>query len=118
MLLHSSKNVGVAGLCLTIYTLYQNFPNPLNPSTIIFFGLPRASMVTLKVYNDLGQEVVSLVQKALPAGYHSVRFDLGNMPSGVYLYRIQARPLDSAIGRDSGSGAGDFVQTRKLIVLR
>jgi len=50
--------------------------------------------------------------------YHEVRFDATDLSSGVYFYRLQVRPLDSAIGRDAKSGAGDFVQTRKLLLLR
>ena len=51
-------------------------------------------------------------------GVHEVRFDASGLSSGVYFYRLQVRPLDSAIRRDSKSGAGDFVQTRKLVLVR
>jgi len=76
------------------FSLEQNYPNPFNPSTTIECALPRNSYVTLAV------------------------FDAAWLASGVYLYRLQVRPLDSAIGRDSKGGAGDFVQTRRLVLVR
>jgi hypothetical protein len=85
------------------FRLEQNYPNPFNPSTTIRYGLPNSSHVTLTVYNTLGQLVVNLVQGVQEAGYHEVRFDGSRLGSGVYLYRIQA---------------GDFVQTRKLLLLK
>ncbi len=72
------------------YALEANYPNPFNPSTTIQFALPTESFVTLKVYNLLGAEVASLVQQKLPAGVHHVIFDAKNLPSGTYLYRLQA----------------------------
>jgi hypothetical protein len=74
----------------TEYTLSQNYPNPFNPSTQIEFALPKESRVTLEIYNLLGQRVSTLVDQVLTAGYHSVRFDAANMPSGLYLYRMKA----------------------------
>lgn len=70
------------------------------------------------MFITLGQEVATLVDAMEHPGYKWARWDAGGMASGVYFYRLQVRPLDSAIGRDSKSGAGDFVQTRKLLVLR
>jgi Secretion system C-terminal sorting domain len=99
-------------------SLFQNYPNPFNPSTTIRYGLPNRSHVTLSVFNTLGQQVAQLVNGDLESGYHDVQFDGSGLSSGVYLYRVQVRPLDSAIGRDSKSGAGDFVQTRSLLLLR
>ena len=101
-----------------VSALEQNYPNPFNPSTTICYGLPNSSHVTLTVYSTLGQEVAILQNAEEEAGYHEITFDGSNLSSGVYLYRIQVRPLDSAIGRDSKSGAGSFVQTRKLLLLR
>jgi hypothetical protein len=88
---------------VTAFSLAQNYPNPFNPSTTIRYGLPHRSIVSLVVYNILGQKVSSLVQEAQDAGYHEVRFDGNNLASGVYFYRLQA---------------GSFVQTRKLLLLR
>ncbi len=100
------------------FSLSQNYPNPFNPSTTIRYGLPARSQVTLTVFNTLGELVALLHNGEEDAGYHEVKFDGSRLPSGVYFYRMQVRPLDSARGRDSKSGAGDFVQTRKLVLLR
>jgi hypothetical protein len=85
------------------YSLGQNFPNPFNPLTVIRFGLPVQVHVRLTVHSLLGVEVQSLVDTQLPAGYHEVRFDASRLSSGVYFYRIQA---------------GEFVQTKRLLLLR
>jgi len=87
----------------TRFFLGQNYPNPFNPATTIGYELPHASRVTLKVYNMLGQEVATLVKETKPAGVYIVQFDAGSLASGVYFYRLQA---------------GNFVETRKLVVLR
>ena len=100
------------------FMLAQNYPNPFNPSTTIRYGLPNSSHVTLTVFNTLGQQVGLLQDGEQEAGYHEIRFDGKNFSSGVYFYRIQVRPLDSAIGRDSKSGAGDFVATKRLLLLK
>ena len=102
----------------TLPALEQNYPNPFNPSTTITYELPHSSRVSLKVYNTLGQEVATLVNETKAAGVYTVEFDARSLASGIYFYRIQVRPLDSAIGRDSKSGAGNFVDTKKLILLR
>ena len=83
--------------------LEQNYPNPFNPSTTITYELPRASFVTLSVYDMLGREVSVLANERREAGVHEVKFNGSGLSSGVYLYRIQA---------------GTFVQTRKLLFLR
>jgi glucose/arabinose dehydrogenase len=85
------------------FRLNQNFPNPFNPSTRISFSLPAESFVTLEVYSMLGQKVGVLVNETLGAGNHSALFSAGNLPSGVYMYRLKA---------------GSFTSTRKLTVLR
>lgn len=72
------------------FRLYANFPNPFNPSTNIAFDLPEPGVVTLKVYNLLGQEVAVLVDRTLTAGRHTARFDARHLPSGIYLYRIES----------------------------
>ncbi|MBM4176462.1 MAG: T9SS type A sorting domain-containing protein [Ignavibacteria bacterium] len=73
------------------FNLLQNYPNPFNPSTRISFDLPEASVVTLKIYNMLGQEVASLISDELyRAGSHEKVFDASGYPSGVYIYRISA----------------------------
>ncbi len=85
------------------FRLYQNSPNPFNPSTTIRYGLPSRSHITLTVFNTLGQQVATLQDGEQEAGYHEVQFDASGLASGVYLYRLQAE---------------NFVQTRTLILLR
>jgi len=80
-----------------------NYPNPFNPMTNIYFQLPSASFVSLKIYNLLGQEVMTLVNDKQDAGYHSVSFDASRLPSGVYIYRLKA---------------GSFIESKKLLLLK
>lgn len=68
----------------------QNYPNPFNPSTTIRFGLSSSSYVTVRLFNLLGQEVVTLYEGQLNAGEHKLKFDARNLTSGIYFYRIQA----------------------------
>jgi endo-1,4-beta-xylanase len=72
------------------YTLDQNYPNPFNNATMIHYHLPKAGHVKLHVYNLLGQQVATLVSEKQKAGRHQVHFDSCDLPSGIYLYRIQA----------------------------
>lgn len=72
------------------FNLFQNFPNPFNPTTNIRFTLPKESFVKLRVFNMLGEEVGLLVNQNLPAGIHSYDFDASNLSSGTYIYRIEA----------------------------
>jgi len=93
------------------FRLSQNYPNPFNPSTTIQFGLPNASYVTLKIFNILGQEVASLINEKREAGQHSVQWNAHSLASGVYFYRLYAHPTDA-------KQTNDFVQTKKLLLLR
>jgi hypothetical protein len=70
------------------FNLDQNYPNPFNPTTTITYSLPKTGFVDLKVYNLLGQEVATLVNKEAQAGTHQVSWNAHNMSSGVYLYKI------------------------------
>ncbi|MGE5353434.1 MAG: SdrD B-like domain-containing protein [Acidobacteriota bacterium] len=72
----------------TEFTLQQNYPNPFNPSTTIEFAVPAAGQYTLKVFNMLGQEVATLLQRELTVGYHMVTFDASGLTSGMYIYRL------------------------------
>jgi pimeloyl-ACP methyl ester carboxylesterase len=85
------------------FRLYQNYPNPFNPSTIIQYNIPSASYVLLEVFNVLGQRVVVLADRYHDAGSYNVQFNAGHLPSGVYMYRIQAE---------------DFSATKKLMLVR
>ena len=87
----------------TQFILFQNYPNPFNPSTKINYTIPKSGFVTIKVYDLLGREVTSLVNENKPVGNYNVEFNAGNLVSGVYFYRMKA---------------GDFVQTKKLILLK
>jgi hypothetical protein len=83
--------VGVAGT----FELAQNYPNPFNPSTMINFTLAKASDVKLAVYNVLGQQVATLLNKHMSAGSQSVVFDASKLASGVYFYRLDAGSFSS-----------------------
>jgi Arylsulfotransferase (ASST)/Secretion system C-terminal sorting domain/Cep192 domain 4 len=72
------------------FALFQNYPNPFNPSTFINYEVPKYSFVTLKVFDILGREIVTLVNEEKPAGKYTVTFDATNLSSGIYLYRITA----------------------------
>ncbi len=74
----------------TNFALLQNYPNPFNPSTTIQFAIPTSSNVKVSVFNILGEEVAVLVNSMMAAGNYKVSFNASNLPSGLYLYRIQA----------------------------
>ncbi|MBI4536095.1 MAG: T9SS type A sorting domain-containing protein [Ignavibacteriae bacterium] len=93
------------------FSLSQNYPNPFNPSTTIQFALPVAGKVTLKVFNVIGQEVVSLLNEPMNAGTYRVRFTAGGLASGVYFYRLEAVP-------SGGIGRASFLETKKFILLK
>ncbi len=75
---------------ITEYALHQNYPNPFNPATTIVFDMVEAGNVTLKVYNLMGQNVATPVNGYASAGRHSVSFNATNLPSGIYLYKLEA----------------------------
>ena len=85
------------------YILMQNYPNPFNPLTTIRYSLPKSGMVVLSIYSLLGEELVRLEENDQPAGNHLFIWDASNFASGIYFYRLQA---------------GDFVQTRKMLLLK
>ena len=83
------------------FSLAQNFPNPFNPTTQINFGLPEKSNVTLKIFNLLGQEVLTLLSKEFSAGNHTVYFNANNFTSGIYIYTIVANGIQGKNFKDS-----------------
>lgn len=85
------------------YKLFQNYPNPFNPVTTIKYQIPNAGMVTLKVYNLIGQEIATLVNSHKPVGEYTIQFDASGLNSGIYFYKLNA---------------GNQVYTRKMIVLK
>lgn len=85
------------------FALEQNFPNPFNPSTTIEFSIPQVSAVRLIVFNSLGQEVETLINREMSAGMHQVSFDASQLPSGVYFYKIEA---------------GGFLASKKMILIK
>jgi hypothetical protein len=95
----------------TEFALEQNYPNPFNPATVIRYTLPTrvgqsfltVYPVSLKVYDLLGQLVATLVDEEQTPGYKSVTFDAGNLPSGMYIYRLSA---------------GSFTQARKMVIVK
>lgn len=87
-----------------VYSLQQNYPNPFNPTTNINFGLPKGSLVTLKIFDILGQEVATLVNNSnLAAGNYTYDFNASNIPSGIYFYRISA---------------GEFSDVKKMMLIK
>ena len=73
------------------FALFPNYPNPFNPVTTIRFSLPEKQHVTLQIYNLIGQEVATVINKELPAGFHNLIWNAANIPSGVYLYRLASK---------------------------
>jgi hypothetical protein len=92
------------------FSLSQNYPNPFNPTTTIRYGLPALSDVRLSVFDILGREVSVLWHGMQEAGWHEATFDASGLASGVYIYRLQAKPQD-------GSSAV-LVQTKRLLLVR
>ncbi|MBT6939668.1 MAG: T9SS type A sorting domain-containing protein, partial [Candidatus Marinimicrobia bacterium] len=91
-----------------IYSLYQNHPNPFNPVTTLRYDLPENSFVNITIYDMIGRLVRNLVSTQQDAGYKSIRWDATNnsgqpVSAGLYLYMIQA---------------GDFRQTKKMVLLK
>jgi len=85
------------------FRLLQNYPNPFNPSTTIQFSLPSPLFVSLQVFDVLGREVEMLVSRKLTAGSYEIRFDGSKLATGIYTYRLHA---------------GDFIETRKMILVK
>ncbi len=96
------------------FALDQNYPNPFNPTTTLRYGIPRSSHVTLRIYNALGQEIATLRDEFQDVGFHEVVWNGrnntgGQVASGVYFYRIEARPAD---------GSEPFTSIKKMLMLK
>jgi hypothetical protein len=91
------------GLAPAHFELNQNYPNPFNPTTVIHFSLANESAVTLKVFNCLGQEVATVLDRTMGAGQFFVNFDASQLSAGVYLYTLKA---------------GQNTQTKRMILLK
>ncbi|MBK7107244.1 MAG: Ig-like domain-containing protein [Ignavibacteriae bacterium] len=85
------------------FSLEQNYPNPFNPSTKIRFSLPQRSEVSLEIFNVIGEKIDELINSTLNAGFHEIDFHSSNLSSGIYFYKIKS---------------GNFVQTKKMILLK
>jgi photosystem II stability/assembly factor-like uncharacterized protein len=98
--------VGELTVYLTLpeqFSLEQNYPNPFNPTTTIIYSIPSTAVVTLNVYDVLGNEVATLVNEEKTAGSFEVNFNAADLSSGIYFYKLQA---------------GNFIDTKKMILLR
>jgi photosystem II stability/assembly factor-like uncharacterized protein len=93
------------------FALQQNYPNPFNPTTAISYQLIANSFVTLRVFDILGREVVTLVDGVQLAGTHIARWDASKYPSGVYLYRLVSSPANN---RETVR----FVETKKMVLVK
>jgi len=85
------------------FKLFDNYPNPFNPSTTFKYSLPEASFTSLKIYDAIGNEVAVLVDELKSAGTHQIKFNAVGLSSGIYYYTIQA---------------GSFSETRKLVLMK
>jgi len=99
----SLTNVGEISSNPATFELYNNYPNPFNPSTTIKYSIPEASFTSIKIYDALGNKVASLVDETKTAGIYEVTFNATNLSSGVYYYQLQA---------------GSFTQTKKMILTK
>jgi hypothetical protein len=91
------------------YNLFQNYPNPFNPSTKIRYSLPLASNVTIKIYNSIGENIITLVENYLPAGNYEVDWNAVQYASGIYFYSLEAIPSD---------GNQIYHSVKKMILLK
>ena len=87
----------------TEFKIFQNFPNPFNPSTKIKYAIPTNAFVNLTVYNVLGKTVTTLVNQEKPAGNYEIIFDGSKIPSGVYFYRLTTN---------------NFISSKKMILVK
>ncbi len=89
------------------FALYQNYPTPFNPATVIKYDVPSEAEVKLVVYDILGQEVARLVDDKVQPGHYTAKWNVAEFASGVYFYRLDAQ-----------SASGDFVAIKKMIIVK
>jgi hypothetical protein len=108
--------LGMEGLLPDKITLYPNYPNPFNPSTVISYYLPGVGtrfIVTLKIYDLLGREVTTLVNGVRDGGYYRETFDGSRISSGVYFVRLTARPESN-----SSQAGNSLIQVKKMLLMK
>ena len=88
--------------------LLQNYPNPFNPKTDLRFGITQSGLVTLKIYNILGDEIATLVNENKEAGKYSIEWNAENVPSGLYFYRLSVER----------NGIPFYNETKKMVLLK
>lgn len=93
------------------FSISQNYPNPFNPKTTIKLALPKSSFAKLAIYDILGRKVTTLVNEKLSPGAYEVEWDAGNYPSGVYFYKLETTAV-------AGSSTENFIQTKKLVLIK
>jgi M6 family metalloprotease-like protein len=103
MALAPKISVGESNKIPSVYNLEANYPNPFNPTTTIKYAVPKESLVSIKIYNSLGQKVADLLNENQIAGYYELEFDASTLPSGVYFYQMQA---------------GNYVETKKMMLMK
>ncbi len=109
-----ARPVGTPEVIPDVYALGQNYPNPFNPTTTLSFELPSDAVVTLKIYNLLGQEVATVLDRQeYSAGTYEESFDASQLASGVYLYRVVVEQIG-----DDGSTGQSFTQVKKMVLIK
>ena len=103
IIVQNPSDVNDDGVIAGEFELEQNYPNPFNPSTRISYTIPSASLVNLKVYDAIGNEITTLVNEEKQSGIYSVDFDATDLTGGIYFYQIIS---------------GSFVKTKKMILLK
>ena len=103
MVVINITDVGNNTMMSTGYKLFDNYPNPFNPSTMLRYSIPDVSFTSLKIYDAISNEVAVLVNELKSAGTYEIKFDASNLTSGIYFYQIKA---------------GSFIETKKMVLLR
>ena len=98
-----SKTVEINNIIHAEYILAQNYPNPFNPTTTIKYSIPYENFVSVKVFNVIGEKVATLVKKEMKSGTYTINWNAGDLPSGIYFYKITA---------------GNFSETKKMVLLK